>query len=144
MSATVTLTATEGTLEGKEFRFDGRTLCVVGRSRSCYLQVPDVPVTQDVSRRQCLLDIDPPAIRIRDLGSRNGTYVNGHKIGQRRKGQLAVAAFALDAPDYALHDGDEISMGDLVFRVGVVAGDATEVEPLDADGAGRRKRVLCL
>jgi len=30
-----------------------------------------------------LLDINPPDIRVRDFGSKNGTFVNGEKIGQR-------------------------------------------------------------
>jgi pSer/pThr/pTyr-binding forkhead associated (FHA) protein len=29
------------------------------------------------------LEVEPPAIRVHDLGSRNGTYVNGGNIGQR-------------------------------------------------------------
>ncbi|KYC36281.1 hypothetical protein WA1_52005 [Scytonema hofmannii PCC 7110] len=39
------------------------------------------------SRYHCLLDINPPDIRVRDFGSRNGTYVNGKKIGQRQPKQ---------------------------------------------------------
>jgi pSer/pThr/pTyr-binding forkhead associated (FHA) protein len=80
-----------------------------------------------------LLDIDPPEIRIRDLGSRNGTYVNGYKIGQRTQGQSPEEALALDAPEYALREGDEIRMGGLVLHVGLVAEDATQVEP-EEDG----------
>jgi pSer/pThr/pTyr-binding forkhead associated (FHA) protein len=141
MSAMVTLTVTEGTLTGTEFRFDGRTLCLVGRSSACLLQVPDVPETRDVSRRQCLLDINPPEIRIRDLGSRNGTYVNGYKIGQRTQGQSPEEALALDAPDYALREGDEIRMGGLVLHVGLVAEDATQVEP---EEDGWREPACCI
>jgi pSer/pThr/pTyr-binding forkhead associated (FHA) protein len=141
MSSTVTLTATKGPLAGAEFRFGSRTLCLLGRSGACLLQVPDAPDTRDISRRHCLLDVDPPAIRIRDLGSRNGTYVNGHKIGQRPARQSPEEAQAPDAPDYALHEGDMIRMGGLVLRVGIVAEDTSQPE---SEAAGRREPACCL
>ncbi|MDF0552306.1 FHA domain-containing protein [Kamptonema sp. UHCC 0994] len=40
-----------------------------------------------ISRYHCLLDINPPDIRVRDFGSKNGTFVNGKKIGQRQANQ---------------------------------------------------------
>jgi pSer/pThr/pTyr-binding forkhead associated (FHA) protein len=42
-----------------------------------------------ISRYHCLLDINSPDIRVRDLGSLNGTIVNGKKIGQRQRNQTA-------------------------------------------------------
>jgi pSer/pThr/pTyr-binding forkhead associated (FHA) protein len=107
------------------------------------LQVPDAPETRDVSRRHCLLDINPPEIRIRDLGSRNGTYVNGTKIGQRPPGQPPEEAVAPEAPDHVLHEGDVIRMGGLVLRVGRVAEEATPVESVPAKGTGRREPAYC-
>jgi DNA-binding NarL/FixJ family response regulator len=49
----------------------------------------------DVSRRHCLVDVDPPEVRVTDLGSRNGTYVNGQRIWAQQ----------------ALHAGDEVRIG---------------------------------
>jgi pSer/pThr/pTyr-binding forkhead associated (FHA) protein len=40
-----------------------------------------------ISRYHCLLDINPPDIRIRDFDSLNGTYVNGECIGRRSVNQ---------------------------------------------------------
>ncbi len=49
---------------------------VIGRSRHCGLQLPN-PL---VSREHALLVATPQECRIRDLGSQNGTYVNGVRI----------------------------------------------------------------
>src|SRR5207249_1352983 len=86
MSTRVTLTATEGPFEGREFEFVGRTLCTIGRSHDCDLCLTTDGVDLTISRRHCLLEVEPPAVRLHDLGSRNGTYVNGEKLSQRRPG----------------------------------------------------------
>ena len=44
-------------------------------------------------RRHCLLDINPPDIRVRDFGSLNGTYVNGTMIGQREQDLSYLCVF---------------------------------------------------
>jgi pSer/pThr/pTyr-binding forkhead associated (FHA) protein len=82
MQSTITLTITTGKLSGKQYIFDSRTTCLIGRNDDCYLSIPD-QFDQRVSRYHCLLDINPPEIRIRDLGSLNGTYINNTKIGGR-------------------------------------------------------------
>src|SRR5690348_14203395 len=83
MESIITLLVTRGPLSGKQFAFDGPVSCVIGRSRECTISLPPEPEHLDISRRHCLLDIVPPSIRLRDLGSLNGTYLNGKKIGQR-------------------------------------------------------------
>jgi pSer/pThr/pTyr-binding forkhead associated (FHA) protein len=118
MGPQVILRATEGILKGKEFVFSGRALCVVGRSRRCSLRMPDGDGS--VSRYHCLLDIDAPAVRVQDLGSLNGTYVNGEKIGQRDPGQSAQEAARFEHPTRALRPGDKLQVGNGVFRVDVV------------------------
>jgi pSer/pThr/pTyr-binding forkhead associated (FHA) protein len=127
MSAKVTLKVLTGRLRGEEYVFDSHTLCTVGRSRDCGLRVPDDAVHADVSRRHCLLDIDPPAVRVRDLGSRNGTRVNGRLIGQRDEGWTAEEADPWDGAEYALKEGDEIELGHTVFRV-VISSDTNDTE----------------
>ena len=58
-------------------------------------------------------------IRVHDLGSKNGTFVNGENIGQRGHGLSPEAAAYLDMPERTLGDGDELRVGGTVFRVGV-------------------------
>ena len=125
MPAKLTLQVRSGPLAGQQFVFEDRTTCILGRAEDCDPRLlckpeePKAPENRKISRHHCLLDINPPDVRIRDFGSLNGTYVNGRKIGQRRKGQTAEEASAGRFPEYDLKDGDEIRLGKIVFRVGI-------------------------
>ena len=116
MPAKVILTITKGQLKGKQFPFDSRTTCLIGRSTDC-----NIPLPNDlyISRYHCLLDINPPDIRIRDFGSRNGTRVNSHSIGKRGKNQTPEEGAQLNFPEYDLQDGDSITLGNTVFQVAI-------------------------
>lgn len=49
---------------------------IIGREVDCNLQLAD----EQISRHHAVLLTDAYAIRIRDLGSLNGTWINGEKI----------------------------------------------------------------
>ena len=66
----------------------------IGRDPSNSLAISDL----SLSRRHCLLGQGKDGYRIRDLDSRNGTFVNGEAVTERR-----------------LNHGDQISVGDSVF-----------------------------
>ncbi len=119
MSSEVTLTITCGNLKGQEFIFDTRTTCIIGRAKDCYPKIPDDEKHRTISRYHCLLDINPPHIRVRDFGSKNGTFVNGEKIGQREAHQTPQEAAQIQFPEYDLQGGDEFTLSDTCFRVGV-------------------------
>jgi len=119
MTSKVTLTITAGNLKGKEFTFDTRTTCIIGRAKDCYPNIPDDEKHRTISRYHCLLDINPPDIRIRDFGSKNGTFVNGKKIGQREAHQTPEEAAQIQFPEYDLGEGDEFTLSDTSFRVAV-------------------------
>jgi pSer/pThr/pTyr-binding forkhead associated (FHA) protein len=119
MDPTVKLTFKEGVKPGKEFVFRNRMTCTVGRADDCYLRIPNDIAHWDVSRHHCLLEINPPEVRVRDLGSKNGTFVNGTKIGQRAPQQRPETAAVVDLPECSLHGGDEIRVGSTVLRVEV-------------------------
>ncbi|MEG4394751.1 protein kinase domain-containing protein [Microcoleus sp. BROC3] len=119
MSSKVTLTITSGNLKGREFTFDTRTTCIIGRAKDCYPKIPDDEKHRTISRYHCLLDINPPDIRVRDFGSKNGTFVNGKKIGQREAHQTPEEAAQIQFPEYDLQKGDEFTLSDTSFRVGV-------------------------
>ncbi len=65
-------------------RFAGRQIPMhqnpfrIGRHQDCHCR----PKTSSVSRQHCELRIDEGTLQIRDLRSRNGTYVNDAKIGE--------------------------------------------------------------
>ncbi len=50
----------------------------IGRIRPAQILVP----TPDVSRRHCSIKPTPTGLRVKDLGSRTGTFVNGRRIQQ--------------------------------------------------------------
>ncbi|TAF12823.1 MAG: FHA domain-containing protein, partial [Nostocales cyanobacterium] len=125
MSSKITLTVTQGKLAGKQYSFDSRSTCIIGRNHDCNLQLAN-EVDMTISRYHCLLDINPPDIRVRDLGSLNGTFVNGKKIGQRKRNQTAQEGLKSNFPEYDLQDGDEIKLGDIYFKIGI---ESEELQP---------------
>ena len=83
---------------------DGAT--VIGRGEECALRVP----LQDVSRRHCEV-LKGAELKVRDLASSNGTYVNGQRVNEA-----------------VLKAGDRISVGPVVFTVRI-DGEPSEVKP---------------
>ena len=97
------LLVTRGPGVGSPFRLG--SVVSVGRDRDAALQLDDV----SVSRRHAAIRPTASGYEIVDLGSLNGTYVNGSRVEAL---QLA--------------DGDEIQIGlfKLVFLRGASAGEA--------------------
>src|SRR5262249_48214229 len=77
----VTLIVTEGALQRRELHFHSPIQCVVGRAEDCAIRLGRGFGAGEISRHHCLLDIDPPHVWVRDLGSLNGTFVNSENIG---------------------------------------------------------------
>src|SRR5262249_14656342 len=115
---TVTLTMANGPLVGQEYEFRDWAVSLLGRSPECYPRLPGDPLYKDVSRHHCLLSVRLPELRLRDLDSTNGTFVNGAQVGP--PADLApgvdpqVATIAIDADPAGWHplkDGDVIALG---------------------------------
>lgn len=81
---------------------------VVGRKSSCDLRVP----LNSVSRRHCEILVEDQTVRLRDLGSSNGTYHNSSRVQET---ELAA--------------GDEIVIGPVVFTV-VLDGQPEQIKPV--------------
>jgi predicted component of type VI protein secretion system len=73
----------------------------------------------DVSRRHAEIQVSNGDILISDLGSTNGTFVNGERIDQPR----------------SLRDGDEVRIGAVVWRLRAPAGATRLAGTIDADAA---------
>jgi hypothetical protein len=54
---------------------------VIGRDRACHLR----PTSRYVSRQHCIIVISNIFVHVRDLGSRNGTLVNGIRVDGRQE-----------------------------------------------------------
>jgi len=130
MLTKVKLTVTTGNLKDKKFEFSVRTTCIIGRAKDCNLRLPNDEHHKTVSRYHCLLDINPPAIRVRDLGSLHGTYINSKIIGKRQSDQTPKQGIQSNFPEYDIKDGDEIQLGNTVFRVNIQAATETLPSPV--------------
>jgi pSer/pThr/pTyr-binding forkhead associated (FHA) protein len=115
MMAQVIFKTTTGTSSGEEFVYTGKTHCVVGRASGCSLCAHGDDLT--VSRYHCLVDIDAPNVWVEDLGSRNGTFVNGECIGHRDRDCAADGCKPEKASPRLLEDGDELRVGNTAFAV---------------------------
>src|SRR3954463_12519149 len=98
----VSLNVVAGPQTGRAFTFDQREPFTMGRSGARILCLPQ---DRFFSRHHCILEIAPPQAFIRDLGSTNGTYVNGQRVD---------TAY--------LRSGDRIQGGETVLEVDVSTG----------------------
>jgi predicted component of type VI protein secretion system len=75
---------------------------LIGRGEECNLR----PQSSLVSRKHCVILIEKDSAAIEDLGSTNGTFVNGERLVERR----------------GLKNGDRIKVGMLDLEVQVAVG----------------------
>lgn len=97
----VTLHVVAGPQTGRSFTFDQHDTFMIGRSEDAQFCLPH---DRFFSRHHCILEIAPPQAFIRDLGSTNGTFVNGIRVETA----------------YLKH-GDRIQGGETVLEVEVAA-----------------------
>ncbi len=119
MSATVTLEIIGRSEIVRRFVFEERTTILLGRDADCQIRFPRDRAHQSVSRHHCLIDINPPDVRVRDLGSRSGTRVNGRLIGKRDRELSAEEAAEIPFDEHALYDGDEIRLGAIRIKLDI-------------------------
>jgi pSer/pThr/pTyr-binding forkhead associated (FHA) protein len=97
----VTLKVLEGAKSGTKIAVK-KAEFIIGRSQDCHLCAG----SSAVSRQHCAIIRTDNRVSVKDLGSRNGTLVNGNKI----TGETELAS------------GDEVSVGPLKFLVTITAG----------------------
>jgi len=119
LAARITLTITEGLVKGEEYVFHDTARWVLGRSPDCDIVFPTDLLHRDISRHHCAFEINPPTVRVRDLNSLNGTYVNGEQIGQDPD-PLARGGSDREWDTLELRDGDEVRVGNTAIGISVV------------------------
>ncbi|HEX5273341.1 MAG TPA: FHA domain-containing protein [Gemmataceae bacterium] len=92
----VKLRIVQGRPQGKSMLFPHGEY-VFGRGTECHVR----PNSDWVSRQHCLLRITADGAFLRDLGSRNGTLINGSRFVEEQR----------------LEHGDQVQVGPLVFEV---------------------------
>jgi len=87
-------------------------ITVIGRRHDCdfYLPLPSV------SRRHCQLIVNDSTVSVRDLGSKNGTFVNGEAVEERE-----------------LKAGDYIQISPVTFLVQIDGHPSKVVPPAPAE-----------
>jgi serine/threonine protein kinase len=113
----VRLKIVEGPKQGQIFEFDPHDRFVFGRDGAANCQIEGDPA---VSRFHFLLEVNSEAMRLKDLGSTNGTIVNGYLIG----------GYSSEAPGELtcdIYDGALVRVGRTTFEVSIVPDD----EPAD-------------
>jgi phage terminase large subunit-like protein len=98
----VTLNVVAGPQTGRAFSFDQHDTFMIGRSEDAQFCLPH---DRFFSRHHCILEIAPPKAFLRDLGSTNGTFVNGMRVETAH-----------------LKSGDRIQGGETVLEVEVTVG----------------------
>ncbi|MBE0538061.1 MAG: FHA domain-containing protein [Phycisphaerae bacterium] len=84
---------------------------VIGRQQQCDFCVP----LMIVSRKHCEINQDQGILRVRDLTSRNGTFVNGKKVAEA-----------------VLNPGDKVQVGPVSFVI-QIDGEPANVSASDSD-----------
>jgi len=73
----VRLKILHGSNAGKEIKIPAPK-CIIGRGDDCHLR----PQSDAVSRQHCTIITTENEVIVRDMSSRNGTYVNGERVGE--------------------------------------------------------------
>jgi len=81
---------------------------VIGRRHDCDLRIP----LMSVSRRHCQISYNKDTLKVRDIGSRNGIYLNGKRIDD----------------EATLRAGDYLRIGPLTFLL-QIDGQPVKIVP---------------
>ena len=99
----------EGRHAGQELKIT-KPKFLVGRAEDCHLR----PNSEKISRHHCVIQLSEGMISVRDLGSKNGTLVNGERvIGEQE-----------------LKNGDILEFGPLKFEVRPTVDIKREKKPV--------------
>ncbi|MBQ9812817.1 MAG: FHA domain-containing protein, partial [Thermoguttaceae bacterium] len=82
---------------------------MIGRASDCHLK----PRSELISRYHCTILSEEAYVAVRDLGSKNGVYVNGERVTGERE----------------LKNGDKLMIGPLEFEVVLTVALKGEMKP---------------
>jgi pSer/pThr/pTyr-binding forkhead associated (FHA) protein len=87
------------------------SVTLVGRRKDCDLSIP----LSVISRKHCEINIDQNKLTVRDLHSKNGTFVNGQRV-----------------EEFRLSPGNQLRLGSVTFVVQIdgIPTDIAGIEPI--------------
>ena len=105
---------------------------LVGREEDCHLR----PNSESISRHHCVFTIDDFGVHLRDLGSTNGTLVNGQRIqGQvelRPRDRITIGKLEFEI---IIHETSQVQLPEAASELAESATDETAVSPETIDVA---------
>ncbi|HBC85793.1 MAG TPA: hypothetical protein DCZ94_02440 [Lentisphaeria bacterium] len=113
------LKAVAGPLKGKKFGAEEPMSIMIGR-KDCSSILISGEEDSMISRQHCVVQLEFPEARLKDIGSKNGTYLNGMKIEKDK--------------NYDIKSGDIIKAGKSVFAV--------DIFKVKVDGKSKRETKL--
>jgi pSer/pThr/pTyr-binding forkhead associated (FHA) protein len=119
MAAVLRITVETGPHKGTRYCLSGSNCCLIGRDPACVVQLTGTDRDRTISRRHCQLVFDPDelALQLQDLGSQNGTYLNGQRI-ERVAGSLDDDHCASEP---ALGSSNVLTIGGTTLRLDLVS-----------------------
>jgi eukaryotic-like serine/threonine-protein kinase len=134
MGSKVTIDVSNTQGRKRIFSYEDHDTFMVGRMSDCHVCIEDDTY---LSRHHFILEVNPPHARLQDLGSLNGTYVNGKKVGGRNVTETPEEALArYKFPWVDLKNGDVISTGDTTFQMIIQTPDRV-TGPIRCQKCGR-------
>lgn len=94
---------------------------LLGRGNDCDLRLRDI----NISRHHCLIRTRADGVTLTDLGSSNGTFVNGVRVVSQMD----------------LKEGDQIRLGELLFYVDFGEGSGVPSQVRDVDPLAHTLRL---
>jgi pSer/pThr/pTyr-binding forkhead associated (FHA) protein len=120
----VNLKVTAGPYKGRIFSFTQHDTFLIGRNPDAHLCLPD---DRYFSRNHCLLEMNPPHSHLRDLGSTNGTFLNGRRVHEAY-----------------LNNGDRIQCGETILIVEVTTESHDLLSETTLDAGVPKRPVLVM
>jgi len=120
----VNLKVTSGPYKGRIFSFTQHDTFLIGRNPDAHLCLPD---DRYFSRNHCLLEMNPPHSHVRDLGSTNGTFLNGRRVHEAY-----------------LNNGDRIQCGETILVVEVTTESHDLLSETTQDAGVPKRPVLVM
>jgi pSer/pThr/pTyr-binding forkhead associated (FHA) protein len=126
MTASIQLTVLTGPHKNRSFHFQGPTEITVGRAEDCAVRLAGDERDCTVSRYHCAVDINS-SVRVKDLGSLNGTYRNGKKLATDPAALPPGAESPVRVPSVVaeVEDGDIVTVGETSFKINFIEPAAT-------------------